>query len=238
MDRIAEIASDQWGLITRRQAERARVPATTIDRLTAPEGRLARIAFGVYQLKGAPIPDHSDLRAAWLQLAPEMLVWERSAVQGVVSHRSAASLYGVGHLPADVHEFTVASRRQTRRSDVRIHVRGLTEDEVVVVGGLPVTRPARIVGDLIREREDPEAVAQIVIDALRGVFDYPGTFGQALRPYAARFGFGRGDGLTMLNWLFDLAAVPESERWMAEARAYDEDIHGSGAARVPAEFGS
>jgi predicted transcriptional regulator of viral defense system len=182
MDRIAEIASSQWGLITRRQVERARVPATTIDRLTAPEGRLTRIAFGVYQLRGAPIPDHSDLRAAWLQLAPEILVWERSAVQGVVSHRSAASLFGVGHLPADVHEFTVASRRQTRRSDVRIHVRGLTDDEVVVVGGLPVTRPARIVGDLIRQREDPEAVAQIVIDALRGVFDYPGAFVQALAP--------------------------------------------------------
>jgi hypothetical protein len=238
LDRIAEIASDQWGLITRRQAERARVPATTIDRLTAPEGRLARIAFGVYQLKGTPIPDHSDLRAAWLQLAPAMLVWERSAVQGVVSHRSAAALYGVGHLPADVHEFTFTSRRQTRRPDVRIHVRGLTEDEVVVLGGLPVTRPARIAEDLIREREDPEAVAQIIVEALRGGFEYPKTFSQTLRPYAARFGFGHGEGLALLNWLFDVAAVPESERWVAEARAYDEDIHASSAAAVPAVFGS
>jgi hypothetical protein len=34
---------------------------------------------------------------------------------GVVSHRSAAELYGLGHLTADQHEFTVPSRRQTRR---------------------------------------------------------------------------------------------------------------------------
>lgn len=40
---------------------------------------------------------------------------------GVVSHRSAAALYRLGDLPADVHEFTLPARRQTRRVDVRPH---------------------------------------------------------------------------------------------------------------------
>ena len=103
-----------------------------------------------------------------------MFAWDRSAAQGVVSHRSAASVYGVGHLPADVHELTVPKRRQSRRADVRIHVRKIDEDQVVVAHGLPVTRPSRIAADLIHEREDPEAIAQIVVDAIQGVFDYRG----------------------------------------------------------------
>jgi len=70
MDRIGEVAAGQWGLITRRQAEAAGVPDTTLERLTAPGGVLSRVAFGVYLLTAAPTPDHVDLRAAWLQLEP------------------------------------------------------------------------------------------------------------------------------------------------------------------------
>jgi predicted transcriptional regulator of viral defense system len=101
---IAEIAQDQWGLITRRQAERAGTAPATLDRLTADGGVLERIAHGVYHLVGAPLPDHLDLRAAWLQLAPGTLAWERVSSQGVVSHRSAAVLYGPSACrPARVH---------------------------------------------------------------------------------------------------------------------------------------
>jgi hypothetical protein len=218
VERIREIASDQWGLVTRRQIEHAGVAATTLDRLTAARGALARVAFGVYQLRGAPVPDHGELRAAWLQLAPGVFAWDRTPEQGVVSHRSAAAVYGIGHLPADVHEFTLPARRQTRRVDVRIHVRALGHD-IMTVRGLPVTRPARIAADLLGEREDPEAVAQLVADALRGVLDYPGTIADAVGPYAHRFGFGRGDGLTLLRWLLELTGTPEVERWLAEAGA-------------------
>lgn len=71
---------------------------------------LERVAHGVYRLTTAPIPDHMELRAAWLQLAPDIPAWERTSAQGVVSHRSAAALYGLGHLPADRHEFTIPNR--------------------------------------------------------------------------------------------------------------------------------
>jgi hypothetical protein len=230
LELVGEIASDQWGLITRRQAESTQVSATTLDRLTAPGGVLVRVAFGVYQLKGTPTPDHLDLRAAWMQLAPDVFAWDRSPAQGVVSHRSAASVYGVGHLPADVHEFTVPTRRQTRRSDVRIHVRKTDEHEVVVAHGLPVTRPSRIASDLMREREDPEAIAQIVTDAIRGAFDYPGSFADTLAPHAINLGFRRDDGLALLNWFLDLAAAaPDAERWMDEARAHVEHAYDPGS---------
>jgi hypothetical protein len=218
VSRLAEIATDQWGLITRRQAVQAGVPRATLDRLAATGDLLERVAHGVYRLSAAPNPDNLELRAAWLQLAPDVPAWERTPNQGVVSHRSAAALYGLGHLPADTQEFTVAARKQSRRSDVRLHHRRLSPEEWTTVRGLFVTRPARIASDLLVENEDPEAVAHVVADAIRSITDYPGTFAKALAPHAASFGLRRGDGLALLRWLLDLVGDPQSGRWMDEAR--------------------
>ena len=218
LPRIHALAQDQWGLVTRRQLRDAGLGATTLERLTTPGGALERVARGVYQVAGAPVPDHRELRAAWLQLAPEIPAWERTAGQGIVSHRSAASVFGLGHLPADQHEFTVARRHQTRRPDVRIHMLRVRDREWVSVGGLPVTRPSRIAADLLGEREDPEAIAQVITEAIRRTRDYPGTFADTLAPHAASYGFRRDDGLALLRWLLDLAGDPERHRWTEEAR--------------------
>lgn len=217
--RLAQIAEDQWGLVTRRQAEMAGVSRATFQRL-ATEGVLERLAHGVYHLSGAPMPDHAELRAAWLQLAPEVPAWRRTPAQGVVSHRSAAALYGLGHLPAERHDFTLRTRRQSRRPDVRLHQRPLRQGEWVSLHGLPVTRPSRIAADLLDDREDPEAVAHLVADAIRPVYDYPGTFADALAPHSARFGLRRGDGLALLRWLLDLVGDRDTDRWIQEARAH------------------
>lgn len=217
--RLAAIAVDQWSLITRRQAERAGVSRATLTRLVDPQHVLERVAQGVYRLSAAPLPDHLDLRAAWLQLAPEVLAWERSPDQGVVSHRSAAALYGIGHLPADSHEFTLPTRRQSRREDVRLHRRRLDSNKSIVLGGLPVTLPSRIASDLLRDREDPAAVAQIAADAIRRAYDYPAAFAEEFAPHAAHFGLRRGDGLALLSWLLDLVDEPESNRYLSEAQA-------------------
>lgn len=224
--RLAEFAEDQWALITRQQALRAGISPATLDRLTAGENPiLERVGHGVYRLIGSPVPDHLSLRAAWLRLAPDLPRWERMLEQGVVSHRSAASLYGVGHLAADRHEFTVPSRRQSRRRDIRFHVRPRGPGKWIELRGLPATRPSRIAFDLLLDNEDPEAVAQIVADSIREVYDYPGTFAEALAPHAARFGLRKRDGLALLDWLLGLVGDPEAERWMDEARASIADGH-------------
>ena len=227
LSRLAPIAQDQWGLVTRRQAERTGVAPATLQRL-ASASVLGRVAQGVYHLAGAPTPDHLALRAAWLQLAPDVLAWERTAVEGVVSHRSAAVVYGLGHLPADRHEFTLPARRQSRRPDVRIHRRQLADGEWILLRGLPVTQPARIAADLLADREDPEAVAHIVADAIRGAYANPGAFADVLVPHAAMFGLRRQDGIALLSWLLDLVGDPQTPVWMGEARA-----HLDRAARAP-----
>jgi len=218
--RLARFATDQWGLITRRQAQAAGVSPATLKRLASAGVGLDRMAHGVYRLAGAPLPDHPDLRAAWLQLAPEVPAWQRTPEQGVVSHRSAARLYGIGNLAADRHEFTLPVRRQSRRADVRLHHRSLGARQWSTLSGLPVTRPSRIVSDLLGDHEDPDAVAQIATDALTNVFDDAGTVADELASHAAHFGLQRGDGLALLRWLLDLAGHPQAPTYLEEAEAH------------------
>ena len=215
---IAGITEDQWGLVTRRQASGAGVATATLDRLTSADRLvLERVAHGVYHLIGAPLPDHVSLRAAWLQLDPATLAWQRGPDQGVVSHRSAAELYRLGHLPADQHEFTLPARRQSRRADVRLHHRQLRDGEWAMAGGILVTRPARIAADLLAEHEDPEAVGHVIADAIRAGLERPDTFAAALARHAAHFGLRRGDGVALLGWLLDLTGDPDAPRWIHQA---------------------
>jgi hypothetical protein len=158
------------------------------------------------------------VRAAWVQLAPDTQVWDRTPEQGVVSHRSAAALYELGHLPADIHEFVLPARRQTRRSDVRLYRDALVDDEWVKLDGLLVTRPARIAADLLESREDPGAIGAVIADAMRARKDHPETTARAIAPYAATLGLPEGDGLALLDWLLDLTQDPLRGRWLAEAR--------------------
>jgi len=152
-----------------------------------------------------------------MQLAPETPAWKRKPEQGVVSHRSAAALYGLGHLPADRHEFITAVRRQSRRPDVRIRKAQLRNDEWTKRHGLPVTTPARTAADLLADREEPAAVAQIVADALRGEHEQPSHFAAALAPRAAQLGLHRGDGVMVLAHLLNLIEDPRVPAWLQQA---------------------
>jgi hypothetical protein len=85
-----------------------------------------------------------------------------------------------------------------------------------------VTRPARIASDLLDDHEDPEGVAHIVADAIRGNYDSPGVFTDSLAGQASQFGLRRGDGLGVMRWLLDLVGDPGTPRWLDEAGAHLE----------------
>lgn len=123
----------------------------------------------------------------------------------LVSHTSAASLYGIGDLRADVHEFTLPARHQTRRPDVRIHRGDVPGRYRSVLHGLPATRAARMVGDLLGDDVEPGSVANITAVVIDRVFDYPKDVAQCISPYASRFGFRRGDGVALLDHLLTIA---------------------------------
>lgn len=167
---LSPLTAEQWGMFTAAQARELRVSRADINRLIW-DGTLERIesAARVYRFTGSPPdPELDELRAAWLQLGEGSSTARRLRdPDAVVSHRSAATALDLGDLLADVHEFYSPVRRRLRRPDVRIRVRAdLPAEAWRVVRGLPVTTAARLVSDLLSEREDESAIARIVQDAL------------------------------------------------------------------------
>ncbi|MEV0569291.1 type IV toxin-antitoxin system AbiEi family antitoxin domain-containing protein [Dactylosporangium sp. NPDC050588] len=200
-----ELAEDQWGLLTRAQALAMGVPRATFARLVAA-GALVRVAHGVYRVAGGPDAGHLDLRAAWLQFDPLTPAWQRvqSDRVAVVSHRSAAELYGLGDLIADIHEFAVPVRTQTRRQDVRLYVRQVPPEDRDLTGGLPVTRAHRIVADLLDVHEDGSAVATIAVEAVRRGLTTVNKIAESVAPFARRY--QADDGTALANQLLSNAA--------------------------------
>ncbi len=219
MTRIRDVAEGQWGLVTLQQARAAGVAWRSLSRLVE-RGLLERVAHGVYRVRGAAEPDHVGLRAAWLQLDPARPAWERldDPDVAVVSHASAAALYGVGDLRADVHEFTLQRRRQTRRRDVRNHRGRVPPAQRVVLGGLPTTRAGWMIGDLLADHVDPDGIARITAEVIEHVLDYPREVAEALAPHARRFGCRRGDGPALLDELLRRAGSRERDVLLTEAR--------------------
>jgi hypothetical protein len=128
-------------------------------------------ATRVYRLTGTPEdPDTDPLRAAWLQLGAAKSWHERTATtpDAIISHRSAAHLRGLGDLIPQEHEFYTNTRLRPRRADIKVRVRPhLANGSWEIWGGLPVRTVSALLDDLLTDREDESAVAQVVQDALR-----------------------------------------------------------------------
>lgn len=226
---VGELAQAQWGLLTAAQARGVGVSRVQLNRLVQDE-MLIRLAHGVYVLRGATGMEHLELRAAWLALDPERMAADRLRMPtagGVVSHASAARLHQLGDLEADRHEFTLPTRKQTRRPDVRLHRGDLTPDEVVTVAGLPVATPERVIVDLLDDRHDGEHIARVLASAVQSRSIDLDRLTPRLAPFAARFGFQPGRGRPVLEYLLDLGGAADqvmADQLVGVARAADISI--------------
>jgi predicted transcriptional regulator of viral defense system len=206
LGRLADLAEAQNGLLTSRQAALRGVPRRDLARL-AQSGGLERVAYGVYRVAGAPRPRLLELRGAWLQLAPGMDVDRRTLADGVVSHASAATVYGVGLLEPVRYEFTVPLPRRvrSRRDDVVVHRAELGGNEIGWVEEMLVTVPTRMVADLAAQSLDGEHLAGVVADLLRDRRVSRGELRSVLAPHAERYGWP-GDGRGFLDDLLGVVS--------------------------------
>jgi predicted transcriptional regulator of viral defense system len=228
---LSDLGAEQWGLLTAAQARAAGQNRVQLSRMCSV-GLLVRLSHGVYALRGAAGTDSIGLYAAWLALDPERLAADRlgDGPDGpVVSHASAAAFYGFGDLDADRQEFTIPTRRQTRRPDLRLHRGALTAAEVVIHRGLPVTTPTRTVVDLLADGHDGEHVARVLADAVRARQVDVDELRNRVAPFAARFGFRHHDGAALLRHLLELGGAAEQ----VEADALVETARAAGVP-VPA----
>ncbi|MDF9716455.1 type IV toxin-antitoxin system AbiEi family antitoxin domain-containing protein [Nocardioides sp. ChNu-99] len=221
---LADLAVEQWGLLTTAQARSVGASPQAVARL-ANEGVLERVTHGVYRVIGTPPSPIDDLRAAWLALDPARRANERRRGQApvVVSYRSAAAIHGLGDLEADELEFTSAQRKQTRRPDVHIHRGQVDAGEWTVVDGLPVTTVVRTVSDLAAARLDGGHLATVVRDAITLRQTDDRQLVDVLRPHAHRYNAPMGDGEALLSRLLQESGISEPieravERVSASAR--------------------
>lgn len=206
---LAEMSASQWGMVTSAQAATRGVTRLDLSRLT-DSGDLVRLAHGVYKDAGAPSGAHLDVRAAWLSSDPARLASERlgDGHRGVVvSGQTAAWLHDIGDLRSNRTELTTPVRRQTQRADLHYRRRDLSEEDVTIRDGLPVTTPERTIADLVEDRTDLSIVADALRDASRKSELDLGLLGRGLAPLAERNGHRKSDGVALLDQLLVIAGL-------------------------------
>jgi len=169
-DAVSHLALPQHGLVTIAQAERVGRSAEEVLDLVA-KGAVVEIADGVVRVPSdsPPIP-LIELWAAWLQLSPAQTASERVSGGGqpdaVVSHVSAAAVYNLGVLDADIHRFTVSREMYTGRDDVQFYPAPLSRRQWSLVDGLPVLKPIHMIVQLHESRIDSTYVGDMIREGL------------------------------------------------------------------------
>ncbi|PBC51317.1 type IV toxin-antitoxin system AbiEi family antitoxin domain-containing protein [Rhodococcus sp. ACPA1] len=216
---VVALAAEQGGVVTSRQARA--VTSVSVQQLKrmVDSGVLERLHHGLYRLARMPEDVHLDERVAWLALDPDVVVWERldqPLPTGVLSHRTAAGLLGLGDLDADVVELTATRRIRLSLPAVRVHRGVLSREDWQLVDGLPVTTPVRTIADLAAAGTDAGHLASVVRDALtRGLVTVEEVVA-VLTPYAFDYGHRALDGQGFLEVLIAQAGVPATTLALAD----------------------
>jgi hypothetical protein len=142
--RVCTLAEGQHGLVAIAQL-RGQVTEQVVAQWQDAE-IVEPVIDGVIRVRAGASHPHPTLYATWL-LADVTPAWERSLTTLVVSHQSAAQLYGAGSAAPAGIEFS-GRARNALPTGVTVRPRSVREDECTVVEGLPVTGPARTLADL------------------------------------------------------------------------------------------
>ena len=164
-------------MVTRRDLLGLGFSAAAIEHRLAT-GRLHRIARGVYAVGWPGLTKERRWMAAVLACGEG----------AVLSHRSAAALWGIGEERAGQIDISVRRRCECRRAGIRARSRpGLGEADVVEQGGIPVTGPARTLVDLASEL-DARALERAVNEADKLDLIDPEALRAALEEYSGEPG--------------------------------------------------
>jgi predicted transcriptional regulator of viral defense system len=218
LELLGEYTAGQWGMVTTRQALRSGIDDVTLHRLKSA-GLLESVRRGVHAVTSAEASDARAEQAAWLALRPEVAGWARPKLDpdgGVVSHESAARLHNLGDLVNTRVDITTPRRRTTRDPGVRLRRGELTEADVVVLNGLPVTTPMRTIYDLLGQHADASHIATIVRQAVETGQVRLDELAERIQPHARSYGATPSTGAALLELLLaqiglsvqDLASRP------------------------------
>lgn len=191
---MARLAEGQHGVVTRGQLVAVGLEEDAIDRRIAA-GRLHRLHSGVYAVGHRVLSREGRWMAAVLACGPGAML----------SHRSAAALWGIRKTAPETVDVTLARRSRSSRA-LRRHVTVIPDDERDLRHGIPVTTAARTILDLaatspidaverdLRQLEYLRLTDRVPVVAL--VERYPGRRGvRRLRTVLERLGDSPGGHL-------------------------------------------
>ena len=136
-------------------------------------GQWVRVFRAVYRDTAVPMTAHQALRAAWLA----------TAGLGVVSHRSAAWLWGLLRRPPVQPELSVRTGSgDARLRDVTVHrVHDLEPSRASQLRGIPVTNPLRTLVDLAGEVGPAELTEAVDVAVAKGLITPEGLAAELAR---------------------------------------------------------
>lgn len=132
------------------------------------------MAHGLYRLKNFP----ADPRRQALWFA---LLWPQGSDREIypkLTHQTALALHGLTDVVVDIIDVTLPVGTRIRRGDwpanVKYHFRDLTENDVEVIDGFPVTTVRRTLLDCARDGVNARFVREATDEAVRlGRVDLP-----------------------------------------------------------------
>jgi hypothetical protein len=158
---LAELAERQHGVVSIRQLERKLGYSRKAVQRDVTAGRLHPLHRGVYAVGHRLIPPHGRCLAAVLACGPEALL----------SHRSAAWLWGISRYGPEPLSVTSPLPRKPRPPIRLHHSRILTEADRALVERVPVTALPRTLLDCAAESRFSHLQGMLERSEERGLFD-------------------------------------------------------------------
>jgi very-short-patch-repair endonuclease len=205
---VAELASRQHGVVSRPQLLALDVGYRGVDHWIE-RGLLHPIHRGVYALGHRKVTREGAWMAAVLAAGP----------RAVLSHRSAAALWGIRRSARAAVDVTAP--HLCRRTGIDSHRVVLPADEVTVERGIPVTTPARTLFDLaafvnggqlnhaLNEAEIRRLASRLPLDAL--IARHP--HGRGIRALKRALDLQRQRGETVIRSDFETAFLDFVDRY-------------------------
>lgn len=175
--RAWELAGKQHGIVTRQQLLALGFGRRSIEHRVA-HGRLHLVMHGVYAVGWPPLTPRRRWMAAVLACGDEAML----------SHHSAAALWGIAKERADRVDVSVRRRCELKRRGLKVRGRPtLRPEDVAIKDRIPVTAVARTLVDLAAELA-PVAVERAVNEADKHDLIDPETLRSRLGSYEGQPG--------------------------------------------------
>jgi predicted transcriptional regulator of viral defense system len=180
--RLYEIAEDQQGFFTTKQAKAAGFAENTHP-YHVQAGNWIREHRGIYRLASFPRGERPDLML-WS-------LWSRNrgeTPQGVYSHETALSLYDLSDvMPAKLNMTVPKSFRRNSETPrvLLLHFTDLSQRDIGVVHGVRITKPMRTILDLLDRGDVPLAtLRQALREGLRRGLIHRSEIAEARKRFA------------------------------------------------------